>query len=226
MKPLAWKGRIRSLRTHAMVGALLVAGLACHATRRLDAGSAADTARGSGGSPGGSAGGEDTSVQNGTGGRVADLGSDRQGGPDLVGDAVSLLKDCMPDCIAQLRIACRGAAATGGICVWDSSRKTNCFPNGVRQVYYLSDAGTAPHTIMVTMPDGKTPCYYMDDPGRLGLVDYFDAQSVLVATATYDVDARIVTCIATGQVYRIPVGALTDPDAGCPPANCTEGSCD
>ena len=222
MKPLAWKGRIRSLRTHAMVGALLVAGLACHATRRLDAGSAADRAQGSGGSPGG----EDTKVRTDSAGQVGDLPTDLQGGADRFGEAVGLLKDCMPDCIAKLRVGCRGTAASGGSCVWDSSRTIICFPNGVRQFYYLYDGGTAPHTIMATMPDGKTPCYYMDDPGRLGLVDYFDAQGVLVATASYDLNIMVVTCIATGQVYRIPVGALTDPDAGCPPANCTEGSCD
>ena len=118
-------------------------------------------------------------------------------------------KDCWPGCIAQLRAPCRGPEASGGACVEDKQARVVCLPNGVKVFFYSSSDAGALHSQMVTMPDGKTPCYYTDCPGRMDTCDYFDSQGVLVASWRYEnendpVTSVAVTCYATGEVFRLP----------------------
>jgi len=145
---------------------------------------------------------------------------------DADGEVGLPMKDCMPDCISRLRVGCRGSGKGDEGCIMDNSRRVVCFPNGVTWFYYSYDGVTVHPSIMVTMPDGRTPCYYIDHPGRVGGTDYLDSNGVLVATQDYVQGGVAVTCIETSEVYQLPASALTDPDAGCRPANCTEGSCD
>ena len=98
-----------------------------------------------------------------------------------------------------------------------------CYPNGVRETYEGSDG--ADYVATVTRPDGKTPCYIVENRSSEMVLIYTTASNLEVArlriTPTGD---RMVTC--DGQTQFISKDELLSPS--CRELNasdCVPGIC-
>jgi hypothetical protein len=124
-----------------------------------DGASATGGANGRGGAgPGPGSGGV-----GGNGGAVpGKAGASGQGGRDAG-------TDCFPPCIAALRASCGrplvDAGSCGSLTTAGVPEVTYCYSNGVNEIQSPVDGGLG--LVVITEPDGKTPCYqvFVDSTG-------------------------------------------------------------
>ena len=171
--------------------------------------------KGSNGTMSGAGGQEATG--GGSGGLAAGTGGGGASGDGGVtgggGAGGSVVRDCFPPCIANLRKTCERPSLDGGTCV--STGTTKCYSNGIREIQATVDGGGA--IVTFTEPDGQTPCYKVaiDETGAIDTYETTDGQQVAVLMIV-SANTYTVTCDGTTTTVDISSQAC---------AMLTESSC-
>ena len=181
---------------------------------------------GCGGKDGTSAtGGASGQAGTGTGGvgghggsATANAGANGQGGRDAG------TNDCFPPCIAALRVSCGrplvDAGSCGSITTAGVPDVTYCYSNGVHEIQSPVDGGLG--LVVITEPDGKTPCYqvFVDSTG----IQHYRtnagqevAQLLSNSDGTYSVTCGGTTTVVDDKDSRCRMLDSSDcHGAGCP----------